>query len=134
MSLHMLPRHTPALPDLLADLGHPSTPTVARALGVTPRTVHRWTAAGHAPRPVELALYWVTPYGWDHIECEARRRLDDWRGLADARLRETESLRRELARVLAVGDFGSANQPLAVTLPPGAEVLPFSAARRPTGA
>lgn len=133
--LHWLPRHTPALPDLLADLGHPSAAAVGRALDVTPRTVHRWVSAGHAPRTAELALFWVTSYGWSTHECEARRMLDDWRNLAAARQREADALRRELARVLAVGDFGSANQPLSDVPRPGADVLPLTgAARRPTAA
>lgn len=114
MTLHRLPRSVPPLPVLLADLGNPTTREVARALGVTERTVWRWLADGAAPRPATLALFWLTSWGWSCVESEARRAIDDARGYASALRTELDALRVELARVLSLGEFGSANSPSAV--------------------
>jgi hypothetical protein len=48
--------HLPTFQQVLEDLGNPGAETLARALGVHPRTVRRWTAADAAPRSTLLAL------------------------------------------------------------------------------
>ena len=71
----------------------------------------RWQRTGRAPRAVELALHLVSRPGLYEMHTAILRDLravDDW-GLAMQR--ENEALRRELARVVAAGDFGSANRP-----------------------
>lgn len=50
---------------------------VARALGVSARTVQRWRKSGQAPRIATLAVWWLTPAGhavWD-AEMQTRTQL-----------------------------------------------------------
>lgn len=108
--LHLIPRSVPSFRELSADCGNPSAPDLARALGVTERTVYRWQA-GEAPQAARLALFWVTPWGWSAHQAEARRVLADWRMLAEARQRELDALRAEVDHLVSLGDFGSANAP-----------------------
>lgn len=109
--LYLIPRYLPELAQLIADCGAPSVVDLAAALDVSPRTVFRWLERGEAPRAVLLALYWVTPYGWSAHETEARRRLQDWRALAEARRAELDALQARLDRFARLADFGSANGP-----------------------
>ncbi len=109
--LSLLPRAVPALSVLLADIGQPTTHQLAQALGVTSRTVQRWQAADEAPRVALLALFWLTRWGQSQVDCQA---------VNDARLqfsralileRQNVALRVELARLLRLGRFDSANDP-----------------------
>ncbi|MGM9480296.1 hypothetical protein ACS5PN_03790 [Roseateles sp. NT4] len=94
---------------------------MARALGVHPRTVERWRAGrSPAPRSVLLGLFWLTSWGQSELDCELHNRATAYTGHIEAARRENDALRRELARVLAAGDFGSANRP---TLQPAAELV-----------
>jgi hypothetical protein len=68
-----LPRHLPAWPLMLADIGQPSAADVAAVLDVSRRTVERWNAAGQAPRVAALAIYRLTRWGCS--EDPAGRRL-----------------------------------------------------------
>ncbi|KQW76583.1 hypothetical protein [Methylibium sp. Root1272] len=112
--LTRLPRQLPAFPDLLADLGNPGAALLARALGVTDRTVRRWLVDGNAPRPVLLALFWMTRWGQSEVACEAHNSAVMHAGMVGCLQREIAALRRELGRVLALGEFGAANSPSAV--------------------
>lgn len=68
--MHTPPRHLPPLSVLLDDLAaHPDT--IARLLDVDPRTVRRWIAAGHAPRPVMIALFACSRWGYSWINTAA---------------------------------------------------------------
>jgi hypothetical protein len=107
--LSRAPRALPALPLLLADLGNPSAARIGRALGVSERTAWRWLAAGDAPRPATLALYWLTSWGWSAIEADARNRVAMAEAMAAALARERDALQAENARLRACGDFGCAN-------------------------
>lgn len=109
----------PALSTMLADLGHPSTATLARWLDVTPRTAARWVAADHAPRAASLALFWCTRWGLSELECAAVNDSARLASMVDAMGCQVVALQRELARVVAAGDFGSANAPTARPLPAG---------------
>lgn len=112
--LNRLPRQLPALPTMLADLGNPGAAALGRALGVTDRTARRWLADGNAPRPALLALFWLTRWGQSAVACEAHNAAVMHAGMVGCLQREIASLRRELGRVLALGEFGSANSPSAV--------------------
>ncbi|MDN3544667.1 hypothetical protein QWZ02_09425 [Kinneretia asaccharophila] len=123
----------PALSALLADLGRPSAARLAASLGVSRATAHRWIAQDRAPRAVLLVLYLAAPsFG---ARSEAARVMHAQEGqrlaqaLAEAHRREAEALRRELARVVALGDFGAANQPTVRALP----AVVVNGGRRPIG-
>jgi hypothetical protein len=109
MLLKRLPATLPALSVILADICSPSPAALAAALDVHPRTVARWIAADEAPRPIGLALWPLTRWGMSASDALQFNRAE----LADVRRlvaeQDLELLRRELARVLAAGDFGCAN-------------------------
>lgn len=65
------PRVMPTLSMMLHDLGSPTDAHLAAFLGVQARTVARWRTQGHAPRPVALALFWLTRWGRSQIDCQA---------------------------------------------------------------
>lgn len=117
MALHRMPRQLPALQSILDDLGNPAPAAWARALGVSERTAWRWQAAGHAPRAAMLALYWLTRWGWSAIESEALYAVDLLRSYRRTAEAEIASLRAELARLQALGDFGAANDPSRLAAP-----------------
>lgn len=127
--LSRTPRYIPPFNTLLEDLGRPSPAELAKALGVTPRTVFRWLAAPEAvPRPVLLALFWLTRWGLSEVDAEAVNSARMHAAMADALRDDLERLRRELARVVAAGDFGCANDITAEPLRAGrAAVLPLRA-------
>lgn len=123
------PAQLPPLPLMLADLGQPSTSHLGRALGVTERTARRWLAAGHAPRPAMLALFWVTRWGQSLALCEAEHSAALARAYAACLADENHALQADLGRVLALADTGAANVPTWRALPL-APVLPLAPARR----
>lgn len=86
--LHRLPAHMPPLSAMLADLAHPSAHDVARALGVTERTVYRWIASDDAPRPVLLSLFWVTQWGSQWLDADLYNRATLYQSLAESLQRE----------------------------------------------
>ena len=91
---------------------------MAKLLGLGARTVYRYNRDGQAPRHVCLALFWLTRWGRSEIDCQA---VNDCRlavAYANALEADLRRVRTELARVLAVGDFGSANDPI-TQAPPG---------------
>lgn len=101
----------PTFGQLLADFGNPSPHQLGRYLGVHARTVERWQASDCAPRAAVLALFWLSSWGLSELGCSTEREAAAATAYAAALAREVEALRRELARVLAVGDFGAANRP-----------------------
>lgn len=71
--LRKLPRYPGQLADLIADLGHPNNLQVAKALGVSRRTVERWHKMG-APRTALLSLWWLSREGHSFWDCEMHQR------------------------------------------------------------
>ena len=61
------PTQLPPLEIMLDDIGSPTAAELGRALGVTPRAVERWRDAGTAPRPVLLAIFWLTRWGMNAV-------------------------------------------------------------------
>ena len=113
-SLDHAPRTLPIWQTILADLGNPHPAAVAKVLGVGVRTVHRWNREDRAPRVACLALFWLTQWGRSAVNCQA---VNDCRvavGYASALEREAMTLRTKLAHILAIGDFGSANEPASI--------------------
>lgn len=88
--LSKLPKHTPPLGVMLADLGNPHPLHIARALGVNERTVRRWVSSDQAPRPVLLALFWLTRWGSQWLDA-------DLFNLARTHIGLSEALQKELA-------------------------------------
>ena len=112
MPIHKAPSHTPALSLMLDDLGRPQLKRLAKLLDVHPRTLRRWIDRDHAPRPVLLALYWLTSWGRQDVHLSAHNDAKFYAGYVRCLNDEVRALRRELARLLALGHFDSANDPL----------------------
>ncbi|RVU46109.1 hypothetical protein [Rubrivivax rivuli] len=126
--LNRLPHQMPPLAVMLEDLGQPTTAQLGRALGVTERTARRWVAAGHAPRPAMLALFWVTRWGQSVVDADAHNQATTYAALARALRADNDALQADLARVLALADTGAANSASWRVLPM-ATVLPFRRAK-----
>jgi hypothetical protein len=105
------PRHLPPLDVMLDDLARP-LPAVAKGLGVSLRTLQRWRADGAAPRAAMLAIFWATRWGRSEQSTHAHNLAQAHAGQVDCLRRENARLQRELARVVAAGDFGAANRPM----------------------
>jgi len=110
-SLGHAPRTLPIWQTLLDDLGSPTPPQVAKVLGVSVRTVHRWNRDQRAPRAACLALFWLTRWGRSQVDAQAVNDCRQAVGYASALERELFRLRTTLVHVLAIGEFGSANAP-----------------------
>lgn len=97
---------------ILADLGHPTSAVLGKALGVSERTVWRWRAADSWPHSAALALFFSSRWGWSVVESEAVFTLRNAAALTEALQRENAALRERIERLVSTGDFGSANAPL----------------------
>lgn len=133
--LHLLPRQTPSLEQMLEDLGNPHPRKLAKALGVCERTAWRWRKEGVAPRTAMLALYWITQWGQNQVHTEAHNEAKLFRGYVNCLKEENVKLRAQLAQLGRIGDFGAANDPTpgAATrgvAPPAPQPLSFSAFER----
>lgn len=111
-AIDRLPRTLPSWQALLDDLGRPSAPRVARLLGVSVRTVHRWNATQRMPRSARLALFWLTRWVQSQVDADAVRDAKLAFGLADSLQRELARTRRQLAYVVGLHATGAANDPL----------------------
>lgn len=121
--LQLFPKNVPPLSVLLADIGNPCAQALAGALGVSPRTVQRWIATDDAPLSCRLALFYLTRWGRSQVNAQAENDAQIFRtshliAQADAARRT-----RDVQRLLATGDFGTANDPL-VDLAPVVAGLP----------
>ena len=108
--LNRLPRYTPALPVILADLGSPPLELVARTFGVTVTTVKRWMKHG-APRPVLFSLWWLTRWGMSELDAEHFNRAQLSHVMCMAMQRRVTELEATIERMERLGDFGAANSP-----------------------
>ena len=68
---HRIPKYLPPLSLMLDDLGNPRPEAIAKTMGGTRSTVYRWLREDNAPRPVLLALFWLTNWGVSQINCAA---------------------------------------------------------------
>lgn len=109
--LAFLPRHTPDLASMLADIGQPSAQALAIAFGVDRKTARRWVREDAAPRAVRLALFYVTSWGRSDVHCRAENDARAQAALAFALRAELDRANAQLARLGQIGDFGSANDP-----------------------
>jgi hypothetical protein len=109
--LFRAPRSLPAL-EVLIDACPYQAASLAKYLGVSVRTLARWRARGAAPRTVELALYWESFYGIQHIETDAHNAACQSAAEAASWQRECERLAIVIARLEREHDWGSANSPV----------------------
>jgi len=116
------PTQMPSLSWLLDDIGGASAKQIARALHVSERSLYRWIKADQAPRPVMLALYWLTRWGMNAVHCEAHNAAVLHAGMATSLRRQIdrleqdycmqiERLQAQLEHLARIGDFGAANDP-----------------------
>lgn len=91
--LYQIPDQLPALDVMLHDLGNPHACALAARLGVDERTARRWQKAGNAPRPVLLALFWLTRWGRSALDAELTNRAATLAHLSECQARELLRLR-----------------------------------------
>lgn len=109
--LFRAPRSLPAFSALL-DASPYRPAALAQYLGVSERTLARWRAQDAAPRVYELALYWESFYGMQHIETDAHNAACQSAAEAASWKRECERLAGVVSRLEADHDWGSANSPV----------------------
>ncbi len=111
-SIEQAPASLPYWQTILDDLGRPPVRRVARVLGVSERSVYRYHQAGHAPRVVMLALFWLTRWGRSAVHTQATNdavmAVALVRGLND----RIAQLAGQVEHLQRVGHFASANAPL----------------------
>lgn len=88
--LHRLPKAVPPLGVMVHNIGNPHPRDLARALGVSTRTVYHWLQHDDAPRPVMLSIFWLTKWGQQWLDVDLFNYARAQTGLA-------ESLARQLA-------------------------------------
>jgi len=110
--LHQLPSKLPIWQLILDDLGNPPPKRIAKALEISERTAYRYNQAGHAPKAVSLALFWLTRWGRSQINERAVWDAQEAVGFVDCLRREVQRLTDENTRLMALGHFGSANEPI----------------------
>lgn len=114
--LNRLPKAVPPLGVMVRDIGNPHPRELARALGVSTRTVYHWLKQDDAPRPVMLSIFWVTRWGQQWLDVDLFNYARAQTGVAEA-----------LARQLAVDHYNATQE--AKTAPAGRSML-FSASSK----
>ena len=109
--LNRLPKSTPSFSMLIEDIGSPSDKAIAKALGVTARTIKTWRRT-EAPRPVLLALFWVTRWGLSTTSAEVYDLSQMHYTTALIQRLEIKRLHGIIEQLHRIGQFGAANDPL----------------------
>lgn len=115
--LNRLPTHVPPLRMMLDDIGAPTVKEIARALKVSEPTVRKWLKNDIAPRPVMLAIFWLTRWGMSAIDCEAHNAAVMSAGQARERQEKVNHLEERIQRLTRIAVFGSANDPASGVVP-----------------
>jgi hypothetical protein len=105
------PKHTPTLSMMLEELGNPSAAEMAKALGISEQTARTYKARNSAPRPVMLALFWVTSWGQQWAYSAAHNDADAQAGMAQALKYHCAELEKRIHDLIALNQYGSANEP-----------------------
>lgn len=113
--LQKLPKGTPCIQTILDDIGRPKNRDLAKALGVSERTVYRWLNSGQPPRIASLALWWLTRWGQQEIDAGLVDTNTLFRQYVHVLIEENERLKAEIKRVSGIAVFGSANDPSQLT-------------------
>lgn len=111
-SIEKAPLHLPLWQIILDDLGRPPVHRIARTLGVSHRTVHRWNGLDQAPRMACLSLFWLTRWGISQVNTQAVNDAAVCYDLAQSLQRENKLLKSRLEHLQQIGSFSSANAPL----------------------
>lgn len=130
-SIEHAPASLPVWQALMADLGDPPPARVAKALGIGERTVYRYNSTGYAPKPVALAVFWLTRWGRSMVNAQATNDAIAACGFVASLRRRIEELEAQNAYLLSVGSFGSQNAPTVAPLRPS--FLPASTLPRRVG-
>lgn len=100
--LNRLPKDPGTWADLVAQIGAPSAAQIARALGVSRRTVERWNRE-EAPRHARLCLWWLSHEGHSVWDSEMANRTALAFQVKNALWREVSRLSQELEQVKRSG-------------------------------
>jgi predicted DNA-binding transcriptional regulator AlpA len=128
LHLSRLPRagELPSFKQMMDEGGSVKPRDLAKALGVSERQVFRWIKSGTAPKPVVLALFWVTRWGLQWTDAEVFNLAQLHMGMSDAlrgelarATKEIEALRAQVQHLGRLGDFGAANDPVQGVAGPG---------------
>lgn len=112
LSMLPTPARLPAFSFILDDLGRPSGAALAHALGVPLADVHAWITADAAPRPIILALFWLTRWGRSQLDEHLAEAAKLHARLARSLRDELAASERTLRRLLSLAQFDSANAPI----------------------
>jgi len=116
------PTQTPSISTLLDDLPTTDLKRVARHLGLSVDTIRRYAKTNNAPRLVHLALFWETRWGLSVLDCELFNRETLRLGMIRCLKEENAQLKAHLARLVALGAHGAANDALWSVVHPGAVI------------
>jgi predicted DNA-binding transcriptional regulator AlpA len=124
--LSRLPKAMPTLAEMMHDCGNVKPEELAKALGVSVRTVYRWLEVGNTPRPAMLALFWLTRWGMSATNAEVHNLATLHMGLSrslrselDQAQQQIKALQGQIQHLGRLGDFGSANDPALGVAGPG---------------
>ncbi len=109
--LGQAPVSLPIWHTILDDLGNPPPGRVARVLGISKRSVYRYSQLGYAPRVVNLALFWLTSWGRASVHAQATNDAQVAVGLVNALRSDIVRLEGQV-RHLSQLSYGAANDPL----------------------
>lgn len=127
MSMLMrLPKYIPPLDELLYDIHKPTPAALAQAMGVTESTAKRWIASNEAPKPVLIALFWLTRWGMQWMDADLYNEAQLHFSMNRCQARQIRDLKSKLHRAAKLGNFGSANDPaegIELPLPAGMTVV-----------
>jgi hypothetical protein len=103
------PTQTPHILTLLDDMPTRDLKRIARHLGLSVDTIKRYAKTGNAPRVVHLALFWESRWGLGVLDADIHNRNKWQLGHIRALVDENARLREQLARLVALGHHGAAN-------------------------
>lgn len=108
-----VPAKLPHLLTIVDDIGQP-VKRLAHFLDISPCTMRRYIAAGQAPRPIMLALYWETQWGQAAAYCDIHRSAQLLGQEAASLRRQVQQLRQQIEHMQSIIDqqcTGAANAP-----------------------
>ena len=108
--------HTPPLSYMLDDIFTRDPKKIAKHLGVSVQTLKKWKAADAAPRAAMLALFYETRWGYSLLATTANNGELFARQVSAGLERENAALRVRIARLEALGNFESSNEPIWKTM------------------